>query len=112
HLGIALLLAAPLVCGGAVDSLRSMRPPPPPRFALPAGHVLFSDDFTHGLDAWRADRPGAWTAVHGMVKAELPDQRQLRSLLWAGDSTWTDYALDFDVCSLRGVDKGAVVRGS
>ncbi|HEV2104871.1 MAG TPA: family 16 glycoside hydrolase, partial [Candidatus Eisenbacteria bacterium] len=76
----------------------------------PAQGVLFADDFTRGLARWRQDRPGVWTVTHGMLRADLPDQRQLRSLLYAGSDAWTDVALDFDVCSLRGVDKGAVVR--
>jgi hypothetical protein len=30
--------------------------------------------------------------------------------LYAGDSTWTDYAVDVDLCGMRGVDKGLIVR--
>jgi len=105
-LALALL---PLLCGAA-DSTRDALPPRPPRFAPPAQGVLFSDNFSGTLDAWKADQPGVWTIAHGMLRADLPDQRQLRSLLRAGDPDWHDYALDFDVCMIRGVDKGAVVR--
>ena len=46
----------------------------------------------------------------GPACAQLPDRRQEHSFLSAGDSTWTDYALEADVCGMRGVDKGFVVR--
>jgi hypothetical protein len=111
YLWIALVIA-PLACGGAVDTLRTAAPPRSPRFSLPSHGVLFADDFSDGLNAWRPDRPGVWSVQHGAARADLPDQRQLRSLLWTGDANWTDYALDFDVCMMRGVDKGAVVRGT
>ena len=42
--------------------------------------------------------------------ADLPDQKQLRSIIVAGDTAWTDVAVDLDVCMMRGVDKGVVVR--
>src|SRR6185436_8650557 len=53
---------------------------------------------------------GVWTVKRGMLKADLPDERQEHSVLYAGDSTWTDYAVDLDVCGMRGVDKGLIVR--
>ena len=31
-------------------------------------------------------------------------------LIRAGDTSWTDIAVDLDVCMMRGVDKGVVVR--
>lgn len=104
------LVVALLACCGAGDTLRTMAPPRSPRFVLPAHGVLFSDDFSGGLGAWHPDRAGVWSVAHGAVRADLPEERQLRSLMFAGDSTWRDYALDFDVCMMRGVDKGAVVR--
>src|SRR5256885_15354056 len=45
-----------------------------------------------------------------MLVAQLPDAKQQHSLIYAGDSTWTDYAVDLDVCGIRGVDKGIVLR--
>ena len=45
-----------------------------------------------------------------MLVAQLPDAKQQHSLIYAGDPDWTDYALDLDVCGIRGVDKGVVVR--
>ena len=104
-----VLVLLPVLCGSA-DPTRLASPPSPPPFAPPMHGVMFSDDFSGGLGAWRADRPGVWSAWHGMLRADLPDRKQVRSLLAAGDSAWTDYALDFDVCMMRGVDKGAVVR--
>jgi hypothetical protein len=72
--------------------------------------VLFQDDFGDGdLAGWRADRPGAWSVRRGVLRADLPDQKQLHSFLYAGDE-WTEYALDLDLCGMRGVDKGVVVR--
>jgi hypothetical protein len=105
------LLLALLPCLlAAADPAREASPPPAPRFAPPAKGVLFADDFSHGLGAWQPDRAGVWSISRGMLRADLPDQKQLRSVLRAGDPNWTDYALDFDVCMIRGVDKGAVVR--
>jgi hypothetical protein len=104
-----VLALLPFLCAAA-DPTRFAVPPAPPKFAPPAHGVLFADDFSHGLGAWQADQPDVWSAWHGMLRADLPDQKQLRSVLRGGDSLWTDYALDFDTCMMRGVDKGAVVR--
>src|SRR5262249_23485260 len=41
---------------------------------------------------------------------DLPDERQLKSFLYAGSSAWTNYAVDLDVCAMRGADKGVAVR--
>ncbi|MCE9626746.1 MAG: DUF1080 domain-containing protein [Candidatus Eisenbacteria bacterium] len=92
------------------DETRLALPSSPPRPVKPAGKVLFSDDFSKGLHAWSPDREGVWTVVRGMLRADLPDQKQLRSLIYAGDTSWTDIAVDVDVCMMRGVDKGVVVR--
>jgi hypothetical protein len=106
HVWVAL--AMPLFA--ATDISRSTTPPAPPKFDPPAQGVLFSDDFSHDLGKWNPDRPGVWSIRHRALRADLPDEKQVRSLLWAGDSSWTNYTLDFDVCGIRGVDKGAVVR--
>src|SRR5262249_32496465 len=37
-------------------------------------------------------------------------QKQLRSIVSAGDTAWDDVAVDLDVCMMRGVDKGVIVR--
>ena len=85
-------------------------PPPSPRFDRPA-KALFVDDFTDGrLRGWRADDESVWSVRNGTLRAELPEGRQLHSFLYAGDSSWVDYAVDFDVCGMRGVDKGCGVR--
>jgi hypothetical protein len=104
-----VLALLPLLCA-AGDPTRNALPPTPPRFVQPARGVLLADDFSHGLHAWKPDQPGVWSVWRGMLRADLPDQKQLRSVLRAGDPEWRDYALDFDVCMMRGVDKGAVVR--
>jgi Domain of Unknown Function (DUF1080) len=96
---------------GAADSLRVVSPPPSPGFNRPA-NALFADDFSRGgLRGWRTDSlASAWTVKDGVLRADLPDGKQMHSFLFAGDSTWTDYAVDFDVCGMRGVDKGVGVR--
>ncbi len=105
-----LLILTVLLCGGAVDSVRFALPGMPAVRTAPNGHVLFLDDFSGNLAQWQPDREGVWSVWHGMLRADLPDQRQLRSLIYAGSEDWHDVALDFDVCMMRGVDKGAVVR--
>lgn len=107
----ALVLPALFVLVAAsADETRTALPGAPPRFVKPSSHVLFADDFSQGLDAWSPDRPGVWSVVRGMLRADLPDQKQLRSLIYAGDTSWTDVAIDLDVCMMRGVDKGVVAR--
>jgi pectate lyase len=95
---------------GAADPTRFASPPRPPRFVLPADSILFADDFSAGLSKWRPDRDSVWSVWHGMLRADLPDQRQLRSVIYAGSPEWRNYAVDLDVCMMRGVDKGVVVR--
>lgn len=103
--------ATMLLIGAGFDDARNALPSPPPRLVKPAHRVLLVDDFSSGtLHGWRPDRPGVWTVVRGMLRADLPDQKQLRSLIHTGDTTWTDIAVDLDVCMMRGVDKGVVVR--
>ncbi|MEO5989715.1 MAG: family 16 glycoside hydrolase [Candidatus Eisenbacteria bacterium] len=108
------LLATLLLLGasGRVDEARLASPPRSPRFAPPTSGVLLAEDFSAMAIArsWHPDREGVWTVSRGMLRADLPDVKQLRSLIRAGDSTWTDYAVDIDVCMMRGVDKGVIVR--
>lgn len=107
----ALVLPALFVLVAAsADETRTALPGAPPRFTQPTGTVLFADDFSKGLGAWSPDRAGVWSVVRGMLRADLPDQKQLRSLIYAGDTSWTDIAVDVDVCMMRGVDKGVVAR--
>jgi len=86
-------------------------PPPSPDFKPVAG-ALFADDFSSdSLRGWRADSAGgAWSVRDGVLRAELPDVKQAHSFLFAGDSSWVDYAVDVDVCGMRGVDKGVALR--
>jgi hypothetical protein len=72
---------------------------------------LFVDAFAGGsLEGWTSDDDGVWSTRDGVLRAELPNEKQAHSFLYAGDSTWVDYAVDFDVCGIRGVDKGCAVR--
>lgn len=82
--------------------------PPPPRPAAPAGEVLFAEDF-RTLDAWQADRDSVWSVEEGVLCGRLPDGRQERSFLFAGSEDWQNYAVDLDLCQVRGVDKGVAV---
>jgi hypothetical protein len=105
------LVACALSLGAAPDPAREAMPPPSPKMATPPGRVLFSDDFHSGaLGAWKPDRTGVWSVGRGVLKADLPDGRQQRSFLYAGSDAWTDYAVDLDVCAMRGADKGVAVR--
>lgn len=107
----ALTLIA-FLAGGSTppDMAREARPPASPRFEVDGQVILFADDFANGLSRWRPDRDGVWTIRDGVLRADLPDLKQERSFLYAGDSTWTDYVVQFDVCQMRGVDKGIAVR--
>ena len=108
--GLAAVAAAIGLTAAAVDPVRMALPSPAPPLKVPTA-ALFSETFSSpSLDAWRPDRPGVWSVKRGMLRGDLPDEKQLRSFLVAGDSTWADYALEFDVCMMRGVDKGAAVR--
>ncbi len=107
--GITLGVAS---IGATTDPIRNAPPPGnAPAVAFPRQDVLFSDDFKDpSLSQWKADREGVWSVRHGALRADLPDERQERSLIYAGGVDWTDYAVDLDVCGMRGVDKGVVVR--
>jgi hypothetical protein len=104
-LGAACLL----LLGGLADSARLALPRPSPRLVRPEGALLV-EDFSDGLKQWDPDQQDVWTISHGMLRADLPDAKQQRSFLYAGSEDWTDYAVDVDVCGMRGVDKGLVVR--
>lgn len=111
-LAAVLMLATALTTFGRVESdpASDISPPPSPGFDRPT-RALFADDFRDGtLKGWRADGNSVWSVRDGMLRAELRDEKQLHSFLYAGDSSWIDYALDFDVCGMRGVDKGCAVR--
>ena len=95
----------------AADSGGDPLPPPPPPAQKPTGRVLFRDDFRDpALPGWQRDDDSVWTVRRGMLRAELPSVRQKHSFLYAGSEQWRDYAVDVDVCMVRGVDKGVVVR--
>lgn len=105
---ILVLLAASV---GPPDMAREALPPTGPKpMAAPRG-ALFADDFSTGsLARWKADRDRVWTVRRGMLRADLPDAKQERAFLYAGSEDWQDYAVDLDVCAMRGSDKGVVVR--
>jgi hypothetical protein len=103
----ALLIAALGGPAAATTATLPAVPPPPARTPVP-GEVLFADDF-RTLDAWRADRDSVWSVEDGVLCGHLPDGRQERSFLFAGSEDWRDYAVDLDLCQVRGVDKGVAV---
>jgi hypothetical protein len=93
------------------DGLRNVLPPSSPPFRRPDKGVLFADDFSgDSLSGWKTDRPEVWTLRNGMLRGDLPDRKQERSVIRAGSLDWRDYAVDLDVCLMRGVDKGVIVR--
>jgi 3-keto-disaccharide hydrolase len=105
-LGVVVLLDA-----ASLDPSREALPPMGSRRTPVRGTLLFSDNFDDGgLAGWTADRSGVWKVRRGMLRAVLPDAKQERSLLYAGSDQWEDYAVELDVCAMRGVDKGVVVR--
>lgn len=107
--GVSVLLAAPSWSGD--DPERDAPPPPSPKPILTNDEVLFSDTFSSPrLKGWKADRDGVWSIRGGVLRADLPDNRQEHSFLYAGSADWTDYAVDLDVCAMRGADKGVAVR--
>jgi hypothetical protein len=107
---LALLLMALGGSAAASDPAGGTPPaiPPPPRAAAPIGEVLFAEDF-RTLDAWQADRDSVWSVEDGVLCGRLPDRKQERSLLFAGSEDWQNYAVDLDLCQVRGVDKGVAV---
>jgi len=106
---VLLTTMAVLALGAAPDPIRNALPSPMRSPAVPAD-ALFSDDFANGLGKWQPDREGVWSIRRGMLRADLPDAKQERSFIYAGDESWTDYAVELDVCMMRGVDKGIAVR--
>jgi hypothetical protein len=105
-----LTAALAIAVNAASEPARGTAPPAPPKFVRPA-HAMFVDDFTDGsLRGWTADEAAAWSVRDGILCADLPDGKQRHSFLYAGDSSWVDYAVDFDVCGMRGVDKGCAIR--
>jgi hypothetical protein len=108
----AVLVLAAL--GGPAGSAPATLPtaPPPPDAVAPSGDLLFTEDF-RTLDAWQADCDSVWSVEDGVLCGRLPDGKQERSFLFAGSEDWQDYAVDLDLCQVRGVDKGVAmcVRG-
>lgn len=106
-----LLLGMVVMAAAAIDPTRDALPPMGPKRTVVRGTLLFSDNFDDGgLAGWTADRSGVWKVRRGMLGAVLPDANQERSFLYAGSDQWEDYAVELDVCAMRGVDKGVVVR--
>ena len=112
-----LVLASPMdrvhparAIAEAFDITRNTLPPPPPKLT-PNPEALFETDFKDGkFIGWTPDQPNVWSVRNGVLRADLPDGRQIRSFLYGGLESWTDYAVDLDVCGIRGVDKGVAVR--
>lgn len=108
--GLAMTVLAVGALGAQGERPAVATPPPVPRFSPPSEGVMFADDFSNGLAKWETPDSHVWTTQRGVLRADLPDQKQLRSFLYAGDESWGEYALDLDVCMMRGVDKGAAVH--
>jgi hypothetical protein len=104
----AVLLLAALGGPAAAAAAALPAPPPPPAPTAVPGEVLFADDF-RTLDAWQSDRDSVWSVEDGVLCGRLPDGRQERSFLFSGSEDWRDYAVDLDLCQVRGVDKGVAV---
>lgn len=108
---VLLAGASILLLGAGSDMERFAAPPPSPKPATPPGQVLFSDDFSDSdLDGWKPDRDGVWSVRRGVLRGDLPDGRQQKSFIYAGSDAWSNYAVDLDVCGMRGADKGVAVR--
>jgi len=117
-IGLALVLllmtlgdpaAAPIAvsAGPAAPATLPAVPPRPPALEVP-GDTLFTEDF-RTLDAWQADRDSVWSVEDGVLCGHPPDGKQERSFLFTGSEDWQDYAVDLDLCQVRGVDKGLAV---
>ena len=109
--GVSIGFAALSRAAGSEDPERDAPPPPSPKPLQAHDEVLFSDTFSGPrLKGWKTDREGVWSVRGGVLRADLPDNRQEHSFLYAGSADWTDYAVDLDVCAMRGADKGVAVR--
>jgi hypothetical protein len=79
----------------------------------PSDSLLFVSRFDErDLAGLKFDRRDVWSLAEGKLHALLPKVRQEKSLAFIGSENWTDYAVDLDLCGVRGVDKGVVVRVS
>jgi hypothetical protein len=58
------------------------------------------------------DAKNVWTHDGERLLANMPSKRQEKSFATFGSPDWSDYAVDLDLCGLRGVDKGIAVRVS
>lgn len=110
---LMVMLGLLLTGSRPADPARAAAPPRHAKLAPTDARVLFEEDFADkSLQGWSPDRPGVWSVKYGTLRADLPDEKQQRSLAWFGDSSWTDVAVDLDVCQMRGVDKGIVVSAN
>src|SRR5262245_43715629 len=66
------------------------------RGVLPSRSVLFADDF-RSLSRWRIDGPRVWTIRNGYANAEMPNEKQEKSFLFAGSPAWRDYSVSVRV---------------
>src|SRR5439155_20061528 len=90
---------------------RTSVPMAPPGTTAMGSTLLLSQSFHHEIPSdWSIDHPAWWSVVDGHLRARLPDRKQRRSLARFGADDWADVALQVDVCGVRGVDKGVVVR--
>jgi hypothetical protein len=99
-----------LACAALLGASRPLVTPPPTPRPLASTDTLFADDFSQGTSRWTFDQPVMWSVRFGSLCADLPDAKQVRSFAYAGAEEWGDYAVDLDMCQMRGVDKGVVVH--
>jgi hypothetical protein len=85
-----MMLCALVVCAGAFFARAQVSgkssPPLPPRLHDRAGALLYSDDFSHGLDQWvvEMEKPGTVTAKSGVLDIDVP----------AGVTVWFRHELE------------------
>ena len=85
-------------------------------FTLPAWAGVFLEDFDNGnLDAWQellfndvnGALPGSWKIVNDELHAVSPDG--IPRLLTIGNTTWSDYTIEFDVKPLKKPGPGSII---
>jgi len=70
-------------------------------FSSPAySQILFSDDFSGGLSAWTLENPSYWSIVNGWLDVDMPTAPNVFAKALAGDASWTDYRLEYDVVGM------------
>jgi alpha-L-arabinofuranosidase len=102
-----------------VESPLITEPPPSGRFGVgtwrssaefkdikvtaPDGKVLFTSDFSKGLDGWETfGNGGEWSVQNGVLRQEASHAKEIRA--FAGDISWTDYTITLKARKIGGRD--------